>query len=157
MKDYEGAAAAYQKAKDQSSEALFNLGMMHVIGRGLPVDLHLAKRYFDQSKAGSPEAFLPAVIALQLLKFYSQWNPFIDRAVEWVSVLAHNVFGTDVHLPAETRTVNNHQSTTSAVSTFFSLLFFSPASLPHHSQQTAAGSSLNKNRRERGPCSNGKS
>jgi TPR repeat protein len=30
-------------------QALYNLGYMHEFGIGLPLDLHLAKRYYDES------------------------------------------------------------------------------------------------------------
>jgi hypothetical protein len=43
---------------------MFNLGFMHQMGIGVPVDLHLAKRYYDMAVETAPEARLPATIAL---------------------------------------------------------------------------------------------
>ncbi|KAF2317502.1 hypothetical protein GH714_023231 [Hevea brasiliensis] len=50
-RDYERAAEAYMHAKSQSNaQAMFNLGYMHEHGQGLPFDLHLAQRYYDQAQ-----------------------------------------------------------------------------------------------------------
>ncbi|KAK1583235.1 hypothetical protein Q3G72_022040 [Acer saccharum] len=40
----------YMHAKSQNNaQAMFNLGYIHEHGQGLPLDLHLAKRYYDQA------------------------------------------------------------------------------------------------------------
>lgn len=55
-------------AKSQSNaQAMFNLGYMHEHGQGLPLDLHLAKRYYDQALAVDPAAKLPVSLALASL------------------------------------------------------------------------------------------
>lgn len=52
-------------AKSQSNaQAMFNLGYMHEHGLGLPLDLHLAKRYYDQALDVDPAAKLPVSLAL---------------------------------------------------------------------------------------------
>lgn len=62
------AAEAYMHAKSQSNaQAMFNLGYMHEHGQGLPFDLHLAKRYYDQALASEPTAKLPVTLALASL------------------------------------------------------------------------------------------
>lgn len=55
-------------AKSQSNaQAMFNLGYMHEHGQGLPLDLHLAKRYYDQALEMDPAAKLPVTLALTSL------------------------------------------------------------------------------------------
>lgn len=52
-------------AKSQSNaQAMFNLGYMHEHGLGLPLDLYLAKRYYDQALEVDPAAKLPVSLAL---------------------------------------------------------------------------------------------
>ncbi|CAK9312112.1 unnamed protein product [Citrullus colocynthis] len=63
--DYDRAAEAYMHAKSQlNAQAMFNLGYMHEHGLGLPFDLHLAKRYYDQALELDPAARLPVKLAL---------------------------------------------------------------------------------------------
>uniref|UniRef100_A0A2P2K7L8 ERAD-associated E3 ubiquitin-protein ligase component HRD3A n=1 Tax=Rhizophora mucronata TaxID=61149 RepID=A0A2P2K7L8_RHIMU len=67
-RDYDRAAEAYMHAKSQSNaQAMFNLGYMHEHGQGLPFDLHLAKRYYDQALEIDPAAKLPVTLALTSL------------------------------------------------------------------------------------------
>lgn len=55
----------YRLAADgRNAQAAWNLGYMHEHGLGLPPDLHLAKRYFDLAAELSPEAAVPAKLAL---------------------------------------------------------------------------------------------
>ncbi|KAL7099164.1 hypothetical protein ACP275_09G065700 [Erythranthe tilingii] len=64
-RDFDRAAEAYMHAKSQSNaQAMFNLGYMHEHGQGLPLDLHLAKRYYDQALEVDPAAKLPVSLAL---------------------------------------------------------------------------------------------
>lgn len=64
-KDYERAAEAYMHAQSESNaQAMFNLGYMHEHGQGLPLDLHLAKRYYDQAIEVDAAAKLPVKLAL---------------------------------------------------------------------------------------------
>lgn len=66
--DYDRAAEAYMHAKSQlNAQAMFNLGYMHEHGLGLPFDLHLAKRYYDQALELDPAAKLPVKLALASL------------------------------------------------------------------------------------------
>lgn len=67
-RDYERAAEAYMHAQSQSNaQAMFNLGYMHEHGHGLPLDLHLAKRYYDQAVEVDSTAKLPVMLALSSL------------------------------------------------------------------------------------------
>ncbi|KAM3268808.1 ERAD-associated E3 ubiquitin-protein ligase component HRD3A [Capsicum chacoense] len=67
-RDYDRAAEAYLHAKSQSNaQAMFNLGYMHEHGQGLPYDLHLAKRYYDQALEVDHAAKLPVTLALASL------------------------------------------------------------------------------------------
>ncbi|KAH0459806.1 hypothetical protein IEQ34_010469 [Dendrobium chrysotoxum] len=67
-KDFERAAEAYMHAQSQSNaQAMFNLGYMHEHGEGLPLDLHLAKRYYDQAVQNDPAANFPVKLALSSL------------------------------------------------------------------------------------------
>jgi len=67
-RDYERAAEAYMHARSQSNaQAIFNLGYMHEHGHGLPLDLHLAKRYYDQAVEVDSAAKLPVMLALTSL------------------------------------------------------------------------------------------
>ncbi|XP_059290447.1 ERAD-associated E3 ubiquitin-protein ligase component HRD3A isoform X3 [Lycium ferocissimum] len=67
-RDYDRAAEAYMHAKSQSNaQAMFNLGYMHEHGQGLPFDLHLAKRYYDQALEVDRAAKLPVTLALASL------------------------------------------------------------------------------------------
>jgi len=62
------AAEAYMHAKSQSNaQAMFNLGYMHEHGQGLPFDLHLAKRYYDEALQSDAAARLPVTLALASL------------------------------------------------------------------------------------------
>ncbi|CAA7043144.1 unnamed protein product [Microthlaspi erraticum] len=67
-RDFGRAAEAYMYAKSQSNaQAMFNLGYMHEHGEGLPFDLHLAKRYYDQALQSDAAAKLPVTLALASL------------------------------------------------------------------------------------------
>ncbi|PKA64873.1 F-box protein [Apostasia shenzhenica] len=67
-KDFERAAEAYAHAQSQSNaQAMFNLGYMHEHGLGRPLDLHLAKRHYDQALENDPAAKLPVTLALASL------------------------------------------------------------------------------------------
>ena len=67
---YELAANYYQTAADTSTSAMayWNLGWMYEMGKGVPRDWHLAKRYYDMSGETSWEAW-PAV-SLSLAGLY---------------------------------------------------------------------------------------
>ncbi|KAK1261913.1 hypothetical protein QJS04_geneDACA001192 [Acorus gramineus] len=95
--DYERAADAYMYAQSQSNaQAMFNLGYMHEHGHGLPFDLHLAKRYYDQALEKEPAAKLPVTLALASLWIRKNYADsfmvnFIDslpemypKAGEWI-------------------------------------------------------------------------
>ncbi|CAK1583991.1 unnamed protein product [Parnassius mnemosyne] len=64
--DLEAAAHHYRIASEQlhNAQATFNLGYMHERGLGLARDPHLAKRCYDLAADTSPDARLPAALAL---------------------------------------------------------------------------------------------
>ena len=67
--DKKEAALYYQGAADQrNTHALFNLGLMHEIGDGVPQDFHLAKRLFDQAAEFDESARLPRAFAVLMLQ-----------------------------------------------------------------------------------------
>ena len=74
-------------AKSQSNaQAMFNLGYMHEHGQGLPFDLHLAKRYYDQALEIDPAAKLPVTLALTSLWIPGEYaGGFL--AVSWFDLL----------------------------------------------------------------------
>ncbi|KAL3748991.1 hypothetical protein ACJRO7_010129 [Eucalyptus globulus] len=83
-RDYERAAEAYMHAKSQANaQALFNLGYMHEHGQGLPFDLHLAKRYYDQALEIEPAAKLPVTLALASLWIRKNYaNGFLVNLID---------------------------------------------------------------------------
>jgi SEL1 protein len=72
--DYKTAASAYKKgAAMQNAEATFSLGWMYLRGFGVSADRRMAIRYLEMSKRYSPEAVVPATIAV-----------FVARTVWWL-------------------------------------------------------------------------
>ncbi|PJF20127.1 hypothetical protein PSACC_00061 [Paramicrosporidium saccamoebae] len=67
------AAAYYHKAiEKRSPQAAFNLAYLHQYGIGVPLDLNMARRYYEQAATlgksnEEPEAWLPCYLALRLL------------------------------------------------------------------------------------------
>ncbi|KAF8389990.1 hypothetical protein HHK36_024510 [Tetracentron sinense] len=99
-RDYDRAAEAYKNAKSKSNaQAMFNLGYMHEHGQGLPLDLHLAKRYYDQALKTDPAAKLPVTLALMslwirknyadsfLIDFIDSLPDVCPKVGTWVSVI----------------------------------------------------------------------
>ncbi|XP_021729906.1 ERAD-associated E3 ubiquitin-protein ligase component HRD3A-like [Chenopodium quinoa] len=83
-RDYERAAEAYMHANSQSNpQAIFNLGYMHEHGQGLPYDLHLAKRYYDQALEIDSAAKLPVTLALTSLWVRKNYaNSFLVHTID---------------------------------------------------------------------------
>jgi TPR repeat protein len=69
--DYSKAALYYQVAaeSEHSAVAMYSLAYMHEHGFGLPRDLHLAKRYYDNALTTNPSAYLPINLSLAKLTF----------------------------------------------------------------------------------------
>lgn len=87
-RDYKRAAAAYEKAvKGRNPEAMFNLGWMHLRGFGMSSDKHMAKRYFDLAIDTEQDAYIPASIALFLLRksdaVLDLWHSIQERIQTW--------------------------------------------------------------------------
>lgn len=71
---------------ESNAQAMFNLGYMHEHGQGLPLDLHLAKRYYDQAIEVDPAAKLPvklALVSLWMRKHYA--DNFLVRFLRFPS------------------------------------------------------------------------
>ncbi|CAH0728616.1 unnamed protein product, partial [Brenthis ino] len=79
-RDLELAAHHYRVAADalHSAQATFNLGYMHERGLGLARDLHLAKRCYDLAADASPDARLPAALALARLHAHSAIETMLE-------------------------------------------------------------------------------
>ena len=70
--DLRKAADMYKSASQLNiPRASFNLGYMHEHGLGLPKDLQLAKRYYEQAMRGP--GYLPGVIAVSWLRLHQVW------------------------------------------------------------------------------------
>ncbi|CAI5451850.1 unnamed protein product [Caenorhabditis angaria] len=69
--DHNLAFNHYKTAVDRHAlpQAMFNLGYMYETGKGITKDLHLAKRYYDQSIEHSLDSYLPSKLALTKLAF----------------------------------------------------------------------------------------
>merc|ERR1712179_559087 len=50
---------------------MFNLGYMHEHGIGLPHDMDLAKRYYDQALSSDEQALVPVTLALIKLSVHA--------------------------------------------------------------------------------------
>ncbi|GAA5878161.1 hypothetical protein JCM3774_004315 [Rhodotorula dairenensis] len=63
---FEKAAGCYQSAATTrfSAMAMWNLGWMHEVGKGVPQDFHLAKRNYDMALETSSDAFFPSTLSL---------------------------------------------------------------------------------------------
>ncbi|RKP13193.1 hypothetical protein BJ684DRAFT_1081, partial [Piptocephalis cylindrospora] len=70
------AAELYETAAthDLNPMAMWNLGWMHEHGIGVPQDLHLAKRYYDQTLSRMPDAHLPVSLSMMGLWVRWAWN-----------------------------------------------------------------------------------
>lgn len=66
------AADMYQTASQlKIARASFNLGYMHEHGLGLPQDLQVAQRYYEQAMHGS--GYLPGALAVSWLRLHQMW------------------------------------------------------------------------------------
>ncbi|CAH0400630.1 unnamed protein product [Chilo suppressalis] len=83
-RDLEAAAHHYRIASEQlhNAQATFNLGYMHARGLGLAQDLHLAKRCYDLAADTSPDARLPAALALAALTATRTFHDIMQSAQE---------------------------------------------------------------------------
>lgn len=76
--EYEKSVYNYRRAADlRNAQAMFNLGIMHEHGIGLPQDFHLAKRYYDMAAETDPVAVVPVYLALG--KLFAHWGFAIAR------------------------------------------------------------------------------
>jgi SEL1 protein len=69
---------------------MFNLGYMQESGLGMPRDLHLAKRSYDQAAETSEDALVPATLALARLHIYfalENWKEFSASSPELMATM----------------------------------------------------------------------
>jgi SNF family Na+-dependent transporter len=63
----------YRKASDsRNGQASYNMGLMYLLGDGLPIDYFLSKRYLDLAYTYEPNAFIP--IKLTLIYLFYVWG-----------------------------------------------------------------------------------
>jgi hypothetical protein len=80
--DYSQAAKLYlQATTNRNAQSMFNLGLMHEDGVGLPQDFDLAKRYYDQAVETEETAVVP--VKLALIKLWI--HVFYHHAMLWWS------------------------------------------------------------------------
>eukprot|EP01026_Neomeris_dumetosa_P045979 TRINITY_DN3907_c0_g1_i7.p1 TRINITY_DN3907_c0_g1~~TRINITY_DN3907_c0_g1_i7.p1 ORF type:complete len:799 (-),score=142.80 TRINITY_DN3907_c0_g1_i7:272-2668(-) len=83
--DMKQAANLYRQAAEQKSVmALFNLGFMHHFGAGLPMDTHLAKRYYDEAIREDNKARMPVVPFLVMIYVQNWWKDFREILAPWI-------------------------------------------------------------------------
>ena len=106
------AAVYLQASQHRSAQAMFNLGLMHEHGVGLPKDLHLAKRYYDMALSTDPKAFVPVKLALWKLKMHT-WlelkareSALVGKGVKWSHRVMGVVFLSDVGFEEDLETDN---------------------------------------------------
>ena len=106
------AAVYLQASQHRSAQAMFNLGLMHEHGVGLPKDLHLAKRYYDMALSTDPKAFVPVKLALWKLKMHT-WlelkareSALVGKGVKWLHRVMGVVFLSDVGFEEDLETDN---------------------------------------------------
>ena len=68
-----------------AARAFFNLGLLHHLGKGLPQDLHLAKRYYDLAKSTDKEAEFPVALAQRALSLQKWWARAEPRVRAYVA------------------------------------------------------------------------
>ncbi|BGP12880.1 hypothetical protein JCM10213_005166 [Rhodosporidiobolus nylandii] len=97
----EKAAGCYQSAATSrfSALAMHNLGWMHEVGKGVPQDFHLAKRYYDMALETSPDAYLPSALSLVSLYSRALYHALFSSGDDEAHALS--LFGKDPHLDGE--------------------------------------------------------
>lgn len=86
--------------RSRHPEAVFNMGMMHMTGRGVPMDYFMAKRYFDSARELSMEAKVPASIALYVLNFCLSRREYCSFLVELSDYIWYTFHGQDAKPPS---------------------------------------------------------
>mmetsp|Transcript_738 Transcript_738/g.1938 ORF Transcript_738/g.1938 Transcript_738/m.1938 type:complete len:1177 (-) Transcript_738:63-3593(-) len=86
--EFERSIRSYESGmqfQTSSAESMFNLAVMHMLGRGVQRDDSLAKRYFDMAGNAHPDAFYPVFFALNFLWIRTN----VERAFAWLGI-SHN-------------------------------------------------------------------
>lgn len=96
---YEQASEAYQKAKScGATDAQCNIGVMHMTGKGLAMDYHLAKRNFDLA-AQSEDGYIPSAIAQCVLRFCTPRQALCTLIFDVAYVIRGRMSYEDLELP----------------------------------------------------------
>jgi tetratricopeptide (TPR) repeat protein len=129
-KNAEGAVQYYRKAADLNApQALFNLGVMHQFGDGLPQDVHLAKRYYDLAGA-NPEARIPVAIARWSLGIVpGKWSSVLSR-LPWFSFLSSSSSSSSSTSAVSSSSAASAASSTSTTTAATETSTFSLPSMP---------------------------
>ncbi|VVC88578.1 unnamed protein product [Leptidea sinapis] len=102
--DLEAAAHHYRIASENlhNAQATFNLGYMHERGLGLSRDIHLAKRCYDLAAEASPDARLPAALALARLTAVTAMSSVLDSPLAVIFITGESTLlcNWDVYLIA---------------------------------------------------------
>jgi TPR repeat protein len=95
--DLRKAGSLYTAAsKINHPRALFNLGYMHQYGLGMPKDMHIAKRYYDQAMMTGTGAYLPSVLALTWLQVHNSWDAVLKPMVpKYLASFINPIFESD--------------------------------------------------------------
>ena len=105
------AAEHYRLAgQRQNAQAMFNLGIMHEHGLGLPQDFHLAKRWYDLSGKASSDSYVPVLLALWGLNVHM-------KVVDWYTTPWFTVEDSTVKEPLELKHVHDENTITSYMPT----------------------------------------
>jgi SEL1 protein len=78
--DFKKAVSHYTMAsKARNGQGRFNLGYMYEHGLGVKQDLHLAKRYYDETKSLDPEGLMPVYLVLFRMRLCKAWQSLSNR------------------------------------------------------------------------------
>ena len=97
--DMQKAARQYRKAAQmKDAHAMFSVANMYAFGEGVPLDWHLAHRYFDQAVATDRDAFVPVNIARFFLFFREMYlglskgmgSEGMSPTARWLLAIAHD-------------------------------------------------------------------
>mmetsp|Transcript_24538 Transcript_24538/g.33662 ORF Transcript_24538/g.33662 Transcript_24538/m.33662 type:complete len:375 (-) Transcript_24538:23-1147(-) len=95
------AALYYKKAADlrHSAHAVFNLGLMHETGDGVPQDFLLAKRFYDQAAEMDSKAKIARDVAVSILEIHKSVHTalgreMVDRGMSALRLFTHEGLST---------------------------------------------------------------
>jgi SEL1 protein len=106
---YEKSVYHYRRAADlRNAQAMFNLGIMHEHGIGLPQDFYLAKRYYDMASETDPIAVVPVYLALG--KLYSHWGITIAKDYLKSLIYGETATSTPIHTAQQQQQIDEEDA-----------------------------------------------